>query len=329
MTIGLAAMTAFGWHIVNGSSLFSSGAGLLVSPGNVSFGKLKSGEAGVVARRDIQIHNASEQTVTITAIEKSCGCTVVDLRPPVKLDGGDTLHASLELRVAKTRHGTVSHRIVLHTDEPARPTYIIPVTAFVEGGRRVKALPALVDFGRFGGWEKVSRRIRLDYAVSGALEVQSVSFSHPGIHSKLEAREPAGGLIFSVIVPQEFRKGSFEGTAEIVTSRGSAFFQYKGTKLGDVYSTDKTIVFRANRAAQAHKRAVVHHSPKVHLGDVTLHSEIDDVKLISVTEIEPGVSALGLTLAGGAERAPLRGKLRFSTRISEEPLVLECFVLGR
>lgn len=100
-----------------------------VEPPSFDFGKVLPGKS---MSREFALRNFGKQELHVDSVTTSCGCTVTDPPPPVKM----TLKpgASQPLRVTLTtpdKPGPISKSVLVKSNDPERPTLEIKLQATV------------------------------------------------------------------------------------------------------------------------------------------------------------------------------------------------------
>lgn len=112
-------------------------------------------------RRTVQITNVGTDTLRITAVQPSCGCTTAPLERR-ELGPGDTTTMTIAIGVAGS--GVEKKQVAIRSNDPQSPLKTLYLQAYVE--RDVVATP--VSF-------PINRGARIDSAYRATVEIENVS----------------------------------------------------------------------------------------------------------------------------------------------------------
>lgn len=141
-------------------------------------GTFDSGAAGSedILEHDFTLLNASDQTVTITDVRPSCGCTTADLASRQVGPGKSAvLHARMTLQ---GRYGPTQSQILVKVDGPD-PALILTLKVVVANA--AEALPSRLDYGDLGVGDTVDRDFSVVFPrFEGAHSILSYDVNPPG-----------------------------------------------------------------------------------------------------------------------------------------------------
>ncbi len=145
------------------------------------FGELLSGEVRI---DKVRIENSGNADLIVHRIEFSCGCSV----PRVLLSTGETVSlkefktgtrtlvlapgtwAQMELEFSSLgRKGKVNYKMVIHTNDPSRPAFLIPIKAKIR--QAFKLSPKTVAFGRLAKHTRATRKVTVLPAFAGEFRI--------------------------------------------------------------------------------------------------------------------------------------------------------------
>lgn len=273
---------------------------------------LDLGQAQVPANLQgrFSVVNPLREAVTIEQINSSCSCTAVDFRGPVVLEPGERLDLGVELRLSENDFGMIRKSLTLLTNgEPVT----LGVTAEALGRPRVTVSPALVEFAKVGSWEEPARTVEVRCGAPVTLRATSSSISDPIVEFEGPQQQSAGILAYRLALPLDLPRGKFSGTGTIETNHGTVRFSYQGEKVGPVFATSETVVFRRSTGDTAADEFVatvtLRHDPRRKLESVTAASGDIPFQVGAISPISAGLTRVVLSHASGSTTGPVSGEM--------------------
>ncbi len=101
---------------------------LAVSSGSIDFGDVWKGS---VVTRELLLINVGDEPLNLTSVRASCGCTVTELKKN-QLAPGDFTGLDVALDSSKKRAGRTTVRVVINSNDPKKPSLVVPVTADIK-----------------------------------------------------------------------------------------------------------------------------------------------------------------------------------------------------
>jgi hypothetical protein len=281
---------------------------LVFNPDTIDLGASKNREF----RFPLSIRNRSKFAVRIEGIDKSCGCTVVNMTLPCDVPAGSTIHTAIQFAYSESSRGAIAQHIKLRTNDPRNPIYRIPVTGILEGPPEVKLQPEIVHLGTVGAWEAPSREVRLQYSGSSDWEVKSVTSSDPHLTAVFDRKEIDGAVVYRVTLQKGFQAGSFREYIEFVTTNGAAYLEVEGEQEGNLYITPAFLQCRGKQFP-VKRILLLRHAPEYSPEITEVRSEEFQVSLESVSSAASGVTRVILSL-NPKTSPPMQGLIRMTLK---------------
>lgn len=244
----------------------------LIVPEVIDFGEC---DLGTVASRPVVLANQGGQPLIIEGVRSSCACSGLEViqngepRRVERLTIEPSTQASLSMRVAISGKvgESLSHMLLLNTNDPQRPTVQIPVRVNrVKGGFLYE--PTGVAFGQVSLGKPARQVLRVLDDARPARAVAAVSSSQPNrftVEYRLVADEPASTLYRCVGVIEVFASATEEGPldGEVVVHRAGSEeppdrVPVRGTVVGPITVTPRFLALpRKTPAGLVHEAECV------------------------------------------------------------------------
>ncbi len=165
-----------------------------------------------VVKHDFQLRNEGDETLRISSVRTSCGCTVAELDTR-RIDPGKgvALHAEFRLQ---GRKGHQSKTIYIHSNDPEQPLLRLAMRG--EARSVVDVVPRHLSFGRISGGRSETRLIRVTVHEPIAIELRDIRDTEDAFN--ISFRSDTGKPNTKTIVvstKKDLAPGVYRGTVEL------------------------------------------------------------------------------------------------------------------
>ena len=202
---------AGGGRIAAGPAPLPGEEPVALQPDGYDFGFVKP---RAVRKVLLAVPNASEAAVRVTQVRSECACMAA-VTSEAPTPPGETLRVRVVLRAPKKRQ-QYDKRILLQTDDPARP--LVPIRIRAAVGEALQPEPRRVDFGRVAAGRRREQPVVLVNHLDRPVRLVYSTSSGSGCFAKVPRDPvPAGGRLSVPLVVTGRGEGRQEVTVRIQT----------------------------------------------------------------------------------------------------------------
>lgn len=158
-----------------------------LEPSRLNFGTLSLSDAASAESETVEIHNNSEEPITLVGIESDNGGISTRLIEPRVIAPDSFIAVEIDL-APPTAVGNVNTEILFRFEEEMIPDQRLRALAEIEGS--VSASPSRVWFGSLRAGESREREVRITSSGDNGFNVTGATIDRPGFDTEITQPEP-------------------------------------------------------------------------------------------------------------------------------------------
>ncbi len=256
MRLGILGSACLSMLVVTSASA-DDWARKMIDTKKVDFGVIATGSE---AKKEVVIRNLYRQSVHISSVSTTCGCSAAT-PGQTTIAPGETGTVEVKMNTHKFRQRKDSN-LIIRFDQPRFAEVRIPITAYIRSD--VVFVPGLVDFRNVDLGSGASADVQIRYAGRPDWDIVDVKITNPDLQAKLTEQTRNSGRIdylLSVKLAPTARAGRIRDMITIVTNdRANPYvpLMVEGVVVPDIQVTPSLVDFRRVRpGAVVPKRVIV------------------------------------------------------------------------
>jgi hypothetical protein len=209
----------------------SAGPLLEIIPEGINLGLMAPGSQ---KQFELSVSNRGKEGLVIHSVSTDCGClSPASGAKDLKVGPGEEVRLPFTIMTNGQMRGLNSKRILLRTNDPAKPAAVVGVSFTVKPDYRVAVMPTRIKLGRVESGLGLTREVVLVSPYPRALKVESAKGSAEWItvsEGKRNGRGDVVSLAVSLRVPADI--GAIQEMITIVTDVGRVEIPVEGRAIG-------------------------------------------------------------------------------------------------
>ena len=246
----------------------------LVAPKKIDFGVIATGSE---AKKWVEVKNVYNQTIHISSVSTTCGCSVAT-PGSTTIAPGESTFVEVQMNTHKFRQRKDSN-LIIRFDAPRYAELRIPITAYIRTD--VVFDPGMIQFGDVDYGAGAASDVEIRYAGRSDWDIVDIKIGNRNLSADLIPSHRSGDRVsyrLSVKLDKDAAPGRIRDLITIVTNDINPYVPLivEGTIVSDITVTPQLVNFRRIPSGQtASQRIVVRGKRPFRIEEIDCHGMAD------------------------------------------------------